>query len=258
MSKKILFLFLFALGTFIPANAQANFSHEIGAVVGPVNFRSDFGLRNNGKTNFNNTGFGVGLVHYMNFSYTADCNCYRPETYFNDHFKVRTELSYNKTNLRHYGKWADKESIGGEQLRAMRGETSVTNIGMQLEFFPFSIREFSYNTGGFAPFVSLGAQYSFYQPKVWSELGPLDRPGVLPTKYIGATSNEDGSTFSIVGSVGTRYKLTTLSDLVVDLRWQYYFSDWVDGLNPDRTIYKENKANDWLVWLNVGYIYYLD
>jgi hypothetical protein len=23
-------------------------------------------------------------------------------------------------------------------------------------------------------------------------------------------------------------------------------------------IYKENKANDWLVWFNVGYIYYLD
>jgi hypothetical protein len=35
------------------------------------------------------------------------------------------------------------------------------------------------------------------------------------------------------------------------------FSNWVDGLNPNPAIYKENKANDWLVWLNVGYIYYL-
>jgi hypothetical protein len=27
----------------------------------------------------------------------------------------------------------------------------------------------------------------------------------------------------------------------------------VDGLNPNPAIYKD-KANDWLVWLNVGYI----
>jgi hypothetical protein len=30
------------------------------------------------------------------FSYKAECNCYTPETYFNDHFKLRSELSYNK------------------------------------------------------------------------------------------------------------------------------------------------------------------
>jgi hypothetical protein len=45
---------------------------------------------------------------------------------------------------------------------------------------------------------------------------------------------------------------------MVDLRFQYYFSNWVDGLNPDPKIYKENKANDWLVWFNFGYIYYLN
>jgi hypothetical protein len=61
----------------------------------------------------------------------------------------------------------------------------------------------------------------------------------------------------VVSSVGTRYKLAPLSDLMVDLRFQYFFSNWVDGLNPNPTIYKENKANDWLVWFNFGYIYYL-
>jgi len=258
MSRKKLILLLFVLGTILPANAQANFSHEIGVIAGPVNFRSDYGQRNNSKTNFRNTGFGVGLVHYMNFSYTADCNCYTPETYFNDHFKLRTELSFNKTNFRHEGEWASKQSVFGEQLRAMRGETTVANVGMQLEFYPFSIREFSYSTGSFAPYVSLGAQYNYYKPKVWSELGPLSTPGVLPTKYIGATSNDSGSTFSIVSSVGTRYKLGASSDLLLDLRWQYYFSNWVDGLNPDKHIYPENKANDWIVWLNFGYIYYIN
>jgi hypothetical protein len=58
-----------------------------------------------------------------------------------------------------------------------------------------------------------------------------------------------GTVWSVVSSVGTRYKLSPLRDLMIDLRFQYF--NWVDGLNPNPAIYKENKANDWLVWLNV-------
>ncbi|HLV70898.1 MAG TPA: hypothetical protein VKY34_09330, partial [Xanthomarina sp.] len=64
-----------------------------------------------------------------------------------------------------------------------------------------------------------------------------------------------GSTWSVVTSVGVRYKLAPLSDLMLDLRWQYYGSDWIDGLNHQLS---SNKYNDWLIWLNFGYIYYLD
>ena len=39
------------------------------------------------------------------------------------------------------------------------------------------------------------------------------------------------SNWSMVTSIGVRYKLTKLSDLMLDLRWQYYFSDWIDGFN---------------------------
>ena len=71
----------------------------------------------------------------------------------------------------------------------------------------------------------------------------------------GSINPENGTTWSVVGSIGTRYKLTALSDLMIDLRWQYYFNNWIDGLNHQLD---SNKANDWLVWLNFGYIYYLD
>lgn len=246
--------------------AQLGFSHEIGIITGPVAFQSDYGQRNDFDTNKGNTGIGIGLVHYMNFSYRADCNCYTPETYFNDHFKVRTELSYNKTKLNHFGHWAEKDSDYGERLRAMQGSTAVTNIGMQLEYYPFSIRNFTASTGSWAPYVSLGGQYSFYKPEVYSTLpgGLQVETNVFPKYWTPSDgkphgfSNDRGSTFSLVSSVGTRYKLSPLSDLVVDLRWQYYFDNWVDGLNPNPDIYKENKANDWNVWLNFGYIYYLD
>ncbi|HMQ44136.1 MAG TPA: glutamate dehydrogenase, partial [Mariniflexile sp.] len=67
---------------------------------------------------------------------------------------------------------------------------------------------------------------------------------------------DGGSTWSTVASVGMRYKLDKLSDLLVDFRGQYFFNDWVDGLNHNWRNYDKN--NDWLLWLNVGYIYYLD
>lgn len=264
--KSVLLFFTLLLGFSNGVHAQFGFSHEIGIIAGPVAFQSDYGERHDLSTNAGNTGYGIGLIHYLNFSYRADCNCYTPETYFNDHFKLRTELSYNKTDLKNFGQWvtANKTSIYADQLRAMRGSTAVTNIGMQLEYFPLSIRQFTSTIGSWAPFISLGGQFSFYNPKAWSTMGPLGTPLTTYPKYLVPSdgrpyglSSESGTVWSVVSSVGTRYKLAPLSDLMVDLRFQYYFSDWVDGNNPNKALFKENKSNDWLVWFNVGYIYYL-
>lgn len=259
---------LFMVGVSPTINAQfSGFSHEIGVIAGPVAFQSDYGERHDLNTNAGNTGFGVGIVHYMNFAYRAECNCYTEDSYFNDHFKIRTELSYNKTKLQHFGHYVEKPatSLGVQQLKAMRGETTVMNVGMQLEYYPFSIRDFMATNGSFAPFVSGGAQYSFYNPETTSTLGPMGLPQTTFPKYLDPSdgrphgyTSASGNVWSIVGSVGTRYKLDEMSDLMVDFRMQYYFSNWVDGLNPDPEKYPENKANDWLVWFNFGYIYYLD
>ena len=258
MPKYFIITCLMFFGFTFDSSAQYGFSHEVGVIVGPTAFQSDYGERHDFKTNSGNTGFGIGLIHYLNFSYKADCDCYTPETYFNDHFKLRSELSYNKTKLDFFGKWTEGDGNLATKLKGMHGEATVTDIGMQLEYFPLSIRDFSATIGAWAPFVSLGGHFSFYDPEAYSDLGPLDNLLTTPPKYIGATQNESGTVWSVVGSVGTRYKLTTLSDLMIDLRWQYYFSDWVDGLKPDPAVYKENKANDWNVWLNFGYIYYIN
>ncbi|MCL9769370.1 glutamate dehydrogenase [Flavobacterium sp. HXWNR69] len=259
MAKKAKYLFLFLLGISFSAKAQFGFSHEVGAFVGGVAFQSDFGVRNDFETNAGNTGFAIGLVHYLNFAYSPECNCYTPETYFNDHFKIRSELSYNSTKLNHFGKWAERDSDYGRMLKAMKGETKVTDIGMQLEYYPFSIREFTATDGAWAPFVSLGVHFSIFDNHVYSDLGPLGTPLTTYPRYLpNGYSSEGGTTWSIVSSIGTRYKLAELSDLFVELRWQYYFSDWVDGLRKDPEIWKENKTNDWNVWLNFGYIHYLD
>lgn len=261
LSKSFALTFLFLVVFTNCVYSQFGFSHEIGVITGPVAFQSDYGERHDLSTNSGNTGLGIGLIHYLNFSYKAECNCYTPETYFNDHFKLRSELSYSKTDLQHFGEWVNpsKTSLTAQQLRAMRGSTAVTDVGMQLEFFPLSIRDFTATIGSWAPFVSLGAHFSYYNADSYSKLGPGlgQLPTVTPIKYIDAFDTDGGTTWSVVSSLGTRYKLTPLSDLMVDLRFQYYFSNWVDGLSPDPRLNPENKANDWNVWLNFGYIYYL-
>lgn len=263
--KHIITICIFIFGVSISANAQTGFSHEIGAFIGPVAFQSDFGERHDFGTNAGNTGFGVGIIHYLNFSYTKECNCFTPKTFFNDHFKIRSELSYSNTKLDHFGRWIEgKPSLGKEQLIAMKGNTSVANIGFQLEYYPLSIRDFTVSDGGWAPFISLGSQFSFYTSKTTSNLGPLGSPLYTFPKYLDASDgktfgfdSESNTVWSVVGSVGTRYKLTPLSDLMLEVRLQYYFSDWVDGLNPNHNLHPENRANDWLLWLNIGYIHYL-
>ena len=264
-ARILLLVFFLLIFSKQKAYSQFGFSHEVGLITGPVVFYSDFGQRNNFETNAKNTGIGFGLIHYLNFSYRADCNCYTRDKYFNDHFKVRNEIDYHKTNLEHFGRWVepDETSLFADQLRAMGGSVSVFEIGSQLEYFPFSIRDFM--AGGFkiAPFISLGVHYVNFDPEIESSFGPLNTPVSTPDKYYNSFQQDPGSTWAVVASVGIRYKLTPLSDLMLDSRWEHYFSDYVDGLNPSfenngTKQVPENKANEWIYWLNIGYIYYID
>jgi hypothetical protein len=240
--------------------SQLGFSHEIGVIAGPVQFRSDYGARINESTNFGNSGIGIGIVHYINFAYRADCNCYTTDTYFNDHFKLRNEISWNKTKLEHHGPWVapNRTTTNADKLRAQKGIAENFDIGMQLEYFPRSIRDFQGFAYKFAPFVSLGIHYTYSTPKVSTSYGDGDilNPDNFYSYWApGSVNAQPISSWSLVTSVGVRYKLNKLSDLMLDLRWQYYGSDWVDGLNHQLN---SNKFNDWMVWLNFGYIYYLN
>jgi len=248
------------------SHAQLGFSHEIGVIAGPLKMKSDYGSRNDLKTNFGNTGFGIGIVHYINFAYRADCNCYTTDTYFNDHFKLRNEISWNRTKLDHHGEWVDgsRTSADADKLRAHTGYANNLDIGTQLEFFPLSIRSFQAYGYRVAPFISLGVHYTHYTPEVsttYNNPNPLAIGDITdPSNFYsgwdpGDVDANPGNTWSVVASMGFRYKIGKLSDLMLDLRWQHYFDDRVDGLDH---VLEYNKHNDWLLWLNVGYIYYLD
>ena len=123
------------------------------------------------------------------------------------------------------------------------------------------------------PFISLGLHYTFFNPKAtttYDNPNPaaygdvFDRSNIYANWFenfpVGSgtypINTDGGGTLSTVGSVGIRYKIDKLSDLMLDFRGQYFFSDWVDGLDHNWKNYDKN--NDWLLWLSVGYIYYLD
>ncbi|MFH6993277.1 THC0290_0291 family protein [Flavobacterium sp. FlaQc-48] len=261
---KPIVLTIFALfGITTISTAQSSLAQEVGIIFGPVSFQSDYGQRNNFDTNVGNTGFGIGIVHFINFS--ANNN---RESFFTEHFKVRSELSFNTTKLEHFGKWVEIEKQKGlvQHLRGMHGSSTLVNLGAQIEFSPFmKIHDFENTIGSFSPYVSLGFQVSYYSTKVDSRLGTLGLPSTTFPKYLTPSdgrpygfSSENGVVLSATAGVGVHYKLTTMSDLMFEVRYQGYNSDWVDGLNPNKDLYKENKRNDSQVWFNAGYIYYLE
>jgi outer membrane protein W len=240
--------------------SQSGIVHEVGVIAGGIEFRSDYGQRGDVKTNLNNMSLGIAIVDYLNFSYNDNS-----DRFFNEHFKVRSELSYSKTDLQHYGDWANGTSVGSKQLQAMRGSTQLISLGTQLEYYPFDIHDFENTIGSFAPYIGLGMQISYYTTTATSTMGDLGNPITTFPKYLTPSegrpygySNESKAVTSQVLNLGTRYKLNRMSDLIFDIRFQYFNSDWVDGLNPNKDLYLENKSNDWLNFIGAGYIIYLD
>ncbi|WP_310554624.1 THC0290_0291 family protein [Flavobacterium sp.] len=222
---------------------------EIGFLAGPVFFQSDYGQRNNFDNYINNNGYNIGVYYYL----TPNENTRSIREYF----KLRLDLNFMKSDLKHYGKYVEGNSVFKNQLKGMRGKTQTLSLGSQIEFYPF--RTDDYRRGyRFSPYISFGAQINYYDTTAFSLNGPLGNSQTTPTKYLGAYRNEGGSVASISTSIGTRYKLSNYDALTVDFKAQYYFSDWVDGLNPNRRIYTENKSNDWSTIINFGYVYYFE
>ncbi len=257
MTIKTLFkaaVVVLSIGTALKSTAQLGLSHELGFIIGPVAFQSDYGERYDFNTNAGNVGIGVGIVHYLNFSYSDNCDCYTRDSYFNDHFKLRSELNYHVTTLNHLGPLSERNTLGGLQLRSMEGKAKVFEVGMQLEWYPWSIRDFQSGATKFAPYLGLGLHYVNASPEAVSSLGPLNNSVTTFPTFINRIDTSGESAFAIIGDVGLRYKLNPLSDLLLSSKWHYYTSDLVDGLNPRNV---NNRANDWIWWFNVGYIFYL-
>ena len=248
MSKRFLFTII-VLISFSYANAQYYRSSQVaGIMAGPLFFQGDYGERGDTENFIKNNGFSVGGIYYLSFV----------ENYRNlrENFKIRVEASFTKSDFEHYGQYVapEKTSLFAQQLRAMSGSTQIINVGFQVECYPWKLDD--YTNQNFSPYISVGTHFGSYETKVSSSLGPLGTPITTPDKYIDGFKNGSGIAISVTGSIGTRYRLSSNNALIVEARWQRFFSDWVDGLNPNKEIYTENKSNDFLFGVNFGYIIY--
>ncbi|WP_340077072.1 THC0290_0291 family protein [Leptobacterium sp. I13] len=254
---KTIYSILFFLFCSLSLIAQPkNFSNEIGIaaeLAGFVSDYNDFDLDNYSG----NIGFSISIVHFMSFSSIGgDCYSKGKNGFFHNHFKVRNEVSYTRSNLKHYGNAVDENntSVLAPQLRGMRGETTILSIGSSIEFYPWSIKR----TALLLPHIGIGVRYNHYNPKVYSTIGILGDPAITPPRYLNGFNNDSGSAFSIVGNAGMRIRISAKSDVLAQIKLQYFFSDWIEGLRPDPTLFPENKQNDFIFGGGIGYIYYLD
>jgi hypothetical protein len=166
-------------------------------------------------------------------------------------------------NLNHFGKWIDiidnntgELSLGAQQLRAMQGKTKLINFGAQLEFHIVDVVDFGSRRIPdlkWSPYASAGFMLDYYDPGL-----KIEEPYALFPKWAedGATKMKSNVTGSLTFGIGTRHKLGEYSDILIESRWQYFFSNYVDGLNAKDD--PANKYNDWLLWVHVGYVYYLN
>lgn len=256
---KILYKIFFLL-LFIPLSnsyAQLDLSHEIGVSFGPVTMQTDYGERNHLPSS-TATSFGFSVAHYLSF-YGSNYNWRNGASYFSDHFKLKTEITfYTNTNLEHKGRFAEQSDNFGDRIRAMTGSTKVFNVGTQLEYYFKNLEDYGllFNTANkFAPYVSAGVHYNSFTPEVMSSLGNyITNPEILPDPWQeDAIFVEKDNTFSLTFGLGTRYKMDNF-DFFVDARWQYFLSDRVDGLDAPSDV-SGSKFNDTLIFFSVGAIF---
>lgn len=248
MLKKIITSLVILISCSSVKAQYGNTYQEIGFMAGPVFFQSDFGARGDFENAIKNVGISVGVFYYI----SPNSN----RSGFADNFKIRLEASFMKVELEHYGKYTEGDTDFARKLRGMNSSVKAGNVGVQLEYYPFKTDDYSSAT--FSPYISAGTQLTSYSVTAKSSLGAIGTPTTMIDKYIDGFRSDSGIAVSLTTSIGFRYKLADYHALILDARLQYYFTDWMDGMNPDKDKYPENKTNDYSATLNVGYVYYFN
>ena len=229
-------------------NAQ---NHDLGIFVGSTNLQSDYSQSEGSFGSFTNIGTSLSIAHYLSF-YNLNSG-WRQYSKFLDHLKVKTEIKYlSNGNFKHRDRYSKKNNLTGEKLNAMRGSLKMFDLGLNLEYYVFSIDKIS-NYTYLNPFFSFGLKYSFYTNGITSELGNWEEDRTLLADGYSDEINlnvGEGNAFSLCSGIGIKTILTPKIDLVSQVSFQYFFSDSIDGLI--------NGKNDSSVNIQLGIIYQLN
>jgi len=202
----------------------------------------------------NQSNMGFGLTYYLKF-FGSQYNWRSGSSFFSDHFKLKTELSYiNNSNV-------NFEPAGlNTKLDNMKAAVKLFNVGLNLEYYIFQLEDYSSfyrSSGSINPFITAGLHYSYSQPDILVNNVSLKGKEEPYTELIdkwqnGAVFLEPENIFSATGGIGVRFGLEMV-DFSFETRYHYVFSDVVEGLNAPND--PANKNNDTMISANIGVIY---
>lgn len=253
--RLIIFTLLFLTHIFMGAQSDTNIEASLN--LGLASFQTDYGERGDLKSGVTgNVGFAIGASVYINFFSFDPMRSVSP-SWGQRHLKLKAEVSYLTARLDHFGERIEEGQQYVNVFKNMHGTSKVINFGAILEYHPFVIPDFVPGTRRkMSPYFGGGIMAGYSMPTLESDLGNWEsNPSVLVPAYLGDAIDVDPLlTMSLVASMGVRYKLDDDSAIMLDFRWQYFTSDYIDALNPIKEMV-DNKNNDWLSYLNIGYVY---
>jgi len=250
----IVFFFFFSV-----SQAQMDVSHEVGLFFGTASLQTDFGERYDFPSE-NQATMSFGITHYLKF-FGSQYNWRSGTSYFSEHFKLKTQFNYlSNSKIEHEGVYVEQDNQVGNKLKRMTGSVKVYNIGTNLEYYFFELEDYtSYyrSSGKLNPFIHVGIHYAFFQPDIQVDgvsLKGQEEPYLdLINKWqVGAIHLEDDSAFAGSAGLGVRYGLDRL-DLVLDTRYQFFFTDRLEGLDAPND--PGNRDNDTMILVNLGIVY---
>jgi opacity protein-like surface antigen len=245
----VVLLFFF----FTNSRAQTSVSHELGISFGIASFQTDMGLSSEFAA-ANQASLSFGISYYLKF-FGSQYNWRSGSTFFSEHFKLKTELSYiNNSNVSFEPSGLDPK------LDNMKAAIKLINLGFNLEYYILELEDYSSfyrTTGSINPFVTVGVHYSYSRPDILVNdvsLKGKDEPytDLIDKWQEGAVFLDAENIFSATAGAGVRFGLEKL-DFSLEGRYQYYFSDVVEGLNAPND--PGNKGNDSMVFITAGVTY---
>lgn len=273
MKKLFLFISLTLLLT-TKSNAQRHFiyQHEVGTNIGISNTQSDFVAKGpfDGKATIN--GFALEGAHYLHIL---------PRRYGGSqllrHTVLKTSLAINISTF-------DNSSYGTEDaklnnppeytyantpndilLGRLKAKTTLISLDNEIQLYFKDIVRFLHKYNRYRsksrtnPYIALGIGINYvnatptYDPEALENNagGGNGYPDNYQASFIAKTN-----TIAISGNFafGARYKAGTNYDLIGQMGFKYFFSDWIDGVNPDL---EGNKINDFNTVISLGIVYHM-
>ncbi len=227
-------------------------NHELGISVGAVSMQTDYGQRGHFPSSYANIGIGAGIIYYLGYD-VRRIKWNDRLSYMKNHLKLKVEFSYMSDNFIHRGDYIKGHSANAIKLAAMKGSTKIFNIGGQLEFYLFELSDFR----KWEPYISGGFYHVNFNPDLETSLGDWrDNPSLLPDFYLdGGIFLENSNTQAFSFGGGTKITNSDNFSFVIDMRWQRFLSNKVDGLDPNLSA---NKYREWLFYFNVGAVFKLN